>query len=362
MRTWLAAAFLLAFPATALAGYKLLANDDFVSGDTAGFQGGFVDGECWGVVYVPDSGDYPFEMMAVDALIGGTTGYAFFDIEFYELTGSDLNNASSLGSSYLALTGSNHSFNRVDLTDHKLGVSLPTVSSGNVAVAMCLSGHSGYPAIARDVGLAHADRNYILAHGMWWQSNLLGLTGDWIQRLCIETDNYSGDECDVDADSDTDSDTDADSDADADADSDADTDTAWDSDVVPGDVSLLSITPDEMSLGEAIGVVLLGAGFESGMDARIGGISLTGIDVLNTETLQARTPTSLPAGVHDVEVSLDNGDNAYLAGGFTVSDDDTGVGKPEGGCLGCSSTGGAALGLGWLALGLSVARRRRRQI
>jgi hypothetical protein len=354
MRSWLTALALLLLPGTALAGYKLLINDDFESGDHAAMQGGFVDGECWGVVYVPDPGDYPFDMIHVDALIGGTTAHAMFGIEFYSLSGTNLNNASRIDSSAIALSGSNNSMQRVDLTNPDLEVTLPTVESGNVAVGICLDGHDGYPAIARDVGgMQHADRNYIYlpGHNSWWQSNLFGLSGDWIQRLCIETDNFSGDECDVDADSDADSDTD--SDADADADTDADTDTAWDSSEPMGDLGLDSITPAEMSLGEPIDVVLLGYGFEEGMDARIGGISLTGIAVLNDETLQGRTPSSLPAGSHDVEVVLDGGDNAYLPGAFTVV---------EGGCSGCSSQG-ATSGLAWAGLGMlgvmMVGMRRR---
>ena len=343
MRSWLTALALLMLPSTALAGYKLLINDDFESGDHAAMQGGFVQGECWGVVYVPSPGDYPFDMIHVDALIGGTTAHAMFGIEFYELSGTNMNNGNRLDSSAIALSGSNNSMQRVYLDDADLEMSLPTIESGNIAVAMCLEAHDGYPAIARDVGgMQNADRNYIYlpGHNSWWQSNLFGLSGDWIQRLCIETDSVSGDECDVDADSDADSDTDTDSDADADS----DTDTAWDTNVDPGDLSLISITPVEMNLAEPIEVFLQGTGFGGGMDARIGGISITGLEVINGETLKGRTPSSLPAGTHDVEVVLD-ADNAYLPAAFTV------IGDEEGGCSGCASQG-ATSGLAWAGLGL----------
>jgi MYXO-CTERM domain-containing protein len=360
MKSWFPLLALLAFPSSAIAGYKLLKNDGFESGMHAAFQGGFGDGECWGVVYVPDPGDYPFEWVAVDALIGGSSMHAMFDIAFYELNSSNLANATRIDDSAIYLTGSSSSYQRIDLQDAKLEVTLPTVESGNVAVAMCLEGHSGYPAIARDTdGMAHANRNYIFAHGAWYQSSMFLLTGDWIQRLCIETDNVVGDECDVDADSDADTDTDTDADADSDADSDADTDTAWDSVAVPDELGLLSITPAQMNVGEPVDVVLLGSGFEDGMDARIGGLDLTGLTVVNTETLQGRTPSSLTAGSHDVEVALDNGDNAYLAGAFTVLEEGE---EPAEGCAGCSSRGGAS-GLGLWGLGLlgllAVGGRRR---
>ncbi len=349
---------LLGLPGPAIAGYKLLQNDGFTNHSTVAVQKGFIDGECWGVTYVPDPGDYPFEWVHVDAIIGGTTGHAMFDIRFYELSDTNISGATTIDSSAIYLNGSNTAFQRIDLDDPKLEVSLPTVESGNVAVAMCLNGHDGVPAIARDTdGMAHANRNYLYASGMWLQSNLYGLTGDWIQRLCIETDNVSGDECDVtegDTDADADADTDTDTDADADTDTDTDTDTA-DTYVPVGDLTLDSIVPAEMDYGVPIDVVLLGTGFESGIDARIGGISLTGITVEGEGTLSGRTPSSLPEGTHDVEVVLD-GDNAYLPAAFSV------LGEEEGGCTGCASGGIPAglglLGAGLFSLGMAVSRRR----
>jgi uncharacterized protein (TIGR03382 family) len=277
------------------------------------------------------------------------------------MSSTNMNNATRIDSSAVAMTGSSSSFNRIDLQSVDLEVTLPTVESGNIAIGLCLNSFSGYPAIARDVGgMDHANRNYIYlpGHGAWYQSNLFGLTGDWIQRLCIETDNFSGDECDSDTDADSDTDTDADSDADADADSDADTDTYWEDTTVPAELELYSITPDEMNLGEPIDVMLLGMGFDDGMDARIGGISITALSVVTGEQAEGRTPSSLPEGVHDVEVVLDDGDNAYLPSAFEV----IGEVEPEEGCLGCSAGGTrgslAWLGLGALGLALVVTRRR----
>ena len=357
MRSWLIAFSLLLIPGSSFAGYKLLINDDFETGDHAAFQGGFVAGECWGAVYEPDPGDYPFDMVHVDALIGGSSAHSLYNIDFYALNGTNLNQSDYIDGSYLAITGSNSAFQRIDLRDAKLEVTLPAVESGNIAVAMCLDSHDGYPAIARDVGgMSDAALNYIFlpSHNSWWQSNLFGVTGDWIQRLCIETDSVSGDECDADTDADSDSDTDADSDSDAD--SDADTDTAWGTGDPIADLSLISITPAKMNMGEPIDVVLLGSGFDDGMDARIGGISITGLQVINPETLQGRTPSSLPQGTHDVEVVVD-ADNAYLAAAFEVMGEE----ELDDGCSGCSSSqprGAAWLGLGLLGM-MAMGWRRR---
>jgi hypothetical protein len=358
MKPWFPLLALL-LPSSAMAGYKLLINDDFESGDHAAMQGGFVAGECWGVVFEPDAGDYPFDWVFTDGLIGGSSAQVTYELDFYGLAGTNMGQSSLIDSSYIYLTGSNSSFNRIDLTDPKLEVTLPPVEQGNVAISMCLDTHSGYPAIARDVGgLDHRGRNYIWSSGVWLQSYLYGLTGDWIQRLCIETDSVSGDECDVDADTDADSDTDSDSDADADSDADTDADTDWDSHDPIAELSLVSVTPAEADQGDPVDVVLLGTGFEDGLDARIGGVSLTGIDVVNEETIQGRTPSSLPVGVHDVEVVLGT-DNAYLSEAFTVRGGDTGDADTKG----CSSAGGvqplAWLGLGFAALGMAWSRRRR---
>lgn len=306
--------------------------DDSGNPSEVGFQMGFVDGECWAVVYTPEPEHYPFTFKYVDALIGNR-GVGDFVVNFYTLSGTEMSTATYLGGEMAEITGSDDSMNRLTVDELELG--LPSVTEGNVAVSYCFSGHSGTPAIARDTdGMDYANQNWIYASdGRWYKSQMFGLTGDWIQRLAIETDG--------------DADTDADSDSDTDTDSDADTDSGIDASLTLG-----SITPTSADVGEAVDVVLIGTGFLDGAQARIGGISLTGTTVVNDETIQGRTPTSLPAGTHDVEVVNPDGDNAYLAAAFTVEDG-------KGGC----ATGSAAdLGLVGLlvSFGLTLKRKRDR--
>ncbi|MCB9744607.1 MAG: IPT/TIG domain-containing protein [Alphaproteobacteria bacterium] len=120
---------------------------------------------------------------------------------------------------------------------------------------------------------------------------------------------------------------------------------------VDGDFYLQSVTPNSAPQGEAVDVVILGDGFEPGTEVRIGGISLTGTDVVSAETILGRTPTALPAGLHDVEVILPDGESDYLAQAFEVT----------GGC-GCSAHdgySGRSLPLAAFALfGLLALRRR----
>jgi len=116
--------------------------------------------------------------------------------------------------------------------------------------------------------------------------------------------------------------------------------------------SLTEVVPVEMTLGDPVPVVFLGDGFAPGAEARIGGLTVSGLEVLNPETLSGDTPSALPEGAHDVEVSQD-GVNLVLPEAFTVRGPGVGV-------CGCAAAGrpgswpGVALGL----LGLWGRRRR----
>lgn len=318
---------------TSLAGDRWLYNDGFSDNSEIGFQGGFVSGECWASLYTPDSGDYPFTLTSVRVLVGGATSKQIFTVSFYNPSGQDMSGATHLGSEGVALIGNDTSWNEITISQLELGTL--EVSSGNVAVSICFEDHNGYPAIARDTdGMAFANGSWIYADAglgaSWYTSETFGLTGDWIMRLCIDSDNISTSDCGSGGDGGGDGGGD---------------DTG--SDVV-GELSLDVITPAVMAVGEALDVVLIGSGFESGAEARIGGIPLVGQDVLNSETIQGRTPTTLPEGIHDVEVVLEDGTSEVLAGGFEVTD-----GK------GCAHA--PARGLGWsglLLLPLVLLRRR----
>jgi hypothetical protein len=341
---------LLLLAAPTQAGSRWLINDDFAEGADAGVQGGFAMDECWGSVYVPDSGEYPFELTAVRMLVGGNSSQEIFSVNFYSQSGTDMNGADLIAGEGAAITGADDAFNELTIAD--LELDLPLIESGNVGVGVCLDAHDGYPAIARDAGgMDHSDRNYIYADigtgSKWHKSSTLGLTGDWIMRLCITGDNVADEGCDdIDpggGESDADADADADSDSDADGDTDAD-----------GAFTMTQVTPTSVIEGQAIDIVILGTGFASGAEARIGGIPIVGQSRLNEETLSGRTPTTLPVGVHDVEVVLDDGSSALLPGAFEVLPAES---AEKEGC-GCAS--GGVEGASGLLLGLFALLTRRR--
>lgn len=162
-----------------------LRNDGFENGGMAAFQQGFVQGECWASVYVPDPGNYPFAVTGVEMLIGGNTNMESFELAIYDVDASN-KPTTKLDSVQIGVTGAMDALNQADFQTVML--SQPVFMSGNFAIAMCLVGHSGFPAIARDAdGDITADRNWIMAENIGWvQSQLLQLSGDWIMRARIE--------------------------------------------------------------------------------------------------------------------------------------------------------------------------------
>ncbi|MCB9778645.1 MAG: hypothetical protein H6742_08800 [Alphaproteobacteria bacterium] len=368
-------AALVAAP-SAQAGSRWLQNDGFDDGDLAGFQGGFVQYECWGSIYQPTSTEYPFTVEKVRLLVGGTSSKEIFSVHFYQSDTATFSGATYLGGEGVAIVGSDSAFSDINVAELELGTI--SVDSGFLGISVCLEAHSGYPAIARDNdGMSNATRNWIYADAgtgwKWWQSNIFGLTGDWIMRACIQGAGVGPDEdCTGDGgggdggtgdggtgDGGTGDDGGADSGATGD-DGGAD---AGGTDSGPDDgtqgIELIQITPGSMNAGEAVDLVFIGTGFGPEAEARIGGISVVGLNVVNTETITGRSPTSLPAGIHDVEVVDDDG-SAVLPGAFEVLAEEAPV-EEKGGCNCATGRAPGQLALGAFIglLGIVGLRRRR---
>ena len=322
-----------------------LHNDGHQNGDMVGFQSGFWDDECWASTYVPDASYYPIELHSIDMLVYGSSpnGYYYLKVMSVDSTNKPLD---VIADTYISMQSSTTSLSRIEVaaSDWLNGFPPFEFNTGeNFAIAVCIddlddpTGESTYPQIARDTdGNNHHDRNWIYdTNGNWVQSFNYLVLGDWLMRANVLS---------AAAPSDTDTDTDSDSDVDTDADSDSDLDV----------LALDQIIPDSMSVGEPVDVVLIGAGFADEAEARIGGLGLTGLNVLNEETINGRVPSSLPVGLHDVEVINPDGESIYYAAAFEVLGEDAGE-------LPCGCASGGALGstLAWLGVVLVVAGRRR---
>lgn len=288
------------------------------------FQTGFVDGECWASVYEPSPSDYPFTPEYVTVL-AGPSGEAIFGMYLYNV---DSNNkpTSMVGGEGFALAGSENALSTLRFDEAE--VVLDPITEGNIAIVMCFDGHSSNPTIANDTnGTSQENLNWIQAGGQWATAKSFGVNGDWIMRVGW-------------GEGDADTDTDSDSDTDVDTDTDSDTDV--------GELDLYAITPASTKEGTAVDVLISGEGFVQGAQVHIGGIALTGTTVQDDGQITGRSPTALPAGVHDVDVVNPDGTSSYLAGAFTV----------EGGC-GCSSgAAGTTIGMAWL-FGVAALLRRR---
>jgi hypothetical protein len=328
---WLAATLPLLTP-TAEAGSRWLQNDVFTGEGNVGIGAGFLDGECAAALFVPDVEDYPFsfEKLLIFAY-SDTAAAATVATEFYQVEGTKMP-GTRIGEEGLQLVGSKSSLNEIAVADFEL--ELPEIEEQNVAVALCFTEDVGDTRIAYDDDAdANDDLNWIYTGGGWVDASVYPILKNWIIRVCIEGPNVRDEGCDT-------------GEGDADADGDADSDTDSDSDA-DSDLALLTITPGSATEGEAVSVVLLGQGFTDSAEARIGGIPLTGQALVNGETLTGRTPTTLPAGTHDVEVVQD-GQSAILIGAFTV----------EGGKLCATRSGSGSAVAAGLALVLGLLSRR----
>ncbi len=154
-------------------GEGLLANDGWVSGEAAVFQGGFVAGETAAVRLLPE-GPCPCPITMVRFLFGGAVGTHDVTLRIWDDTTLTEAPGAELYSTSLQLTGSDEIMQEIDI-----GVAGIEVS-GPFRVGLEFT-HAGLPSIARDDDGITPDRNFIDAAG-WAETSTFGLAGDWIIR------------------------------------------------------------------------------------------------------------------------------------------------------------------------------------
>ncbi len=178
--TLIALVLLIATLAPTLTQAEELLNDGWANGRTASFQAGFVTGEIGAVRLVPTiAGTWPLQN--VQLLFGGATTSQSVVLHIWDDSALANNPGVELYTATYQLQGADDAMNEIDLSLE--GV----VVSGPIRVGIEFT-HSGTPSIARDDdGSIDAPRNYIMTGGAWYQSNLFGLTGDWIIRANTNT-------------------------------------------------------------------------------------------------------------------------------------------------------------------------------
>jgi hypothetical protein len=155
-----------------------LANDGFVDGGNASFQGGFVSGEQAASRFVlPAAGTY--RITGVKFLFGPSALTETITIHIYSDTvGADTPGPEIFNMDYM-VTGSASAWQMADLSADNVAV------GGTFRVGIQLM-NAGDPSVARDTdGTIAQDKNFIFTSGQWVRSATLGLQGDWIIRAIV---------------------------------------------------------------------------------------------------------------------------------------------------------------------------------
>src|SRR5688572_9990965 len=156
-----------------------LQNDGFTDGAQVGFQAGFAAGEVGASRFVaPEAGR---RLNTVQLLYGGAAGTRTVTLRVWDDTAGTAAPGAELFSGDFDVTASNEAIQEFDLTANNV------IVTAQFRVGIEFQ-NGGLPSIARDDDdTITASRNYIkIDSGMWFTSQALGLTGDWIIRAVIE--------------------------------------------------------------------------------------------------------------------------------------------------------------------------------
>jgi len=152
-----------------------LKNDGWSTGQALGFQAGFVAGEIGAVRLVPTIPGAQ-TLLNIQLMFGGTLNAENIILHIWDDSAAANNPGAELFSNTYPLLGVNEFMTEIDLSTEGI------VITGAIRVGIEFT-HAGYPSIARDTdGSIDAAKNFIFTNGIWFPSNLLGLTGDWVIR------------------------------------------------------------------------------------------------------------------------------------------------------------------------------------
>lgn len=167
----------------ATASVKELRNDSFSGIGSVTCQIGFVEGESAAAKLTADPGDYPYRVEKVRMLICPALSSGFVILRLYEDNSGTVVPGPLLYEEIVQVIGSDDALNEVDLSSNGI-----IVESGSVRVALEWF-QNPPPGLAHDLDGFLPNVNFIFANppGAWYYANQLGVTGDWIIRMEIET-------------------------------------------------------------------------------------------------------------------------------------------------------------------------------
>ncbi len=180
---WIGMVLALTAAAPATAAIKELSNDSFAGSGSVTCQIGFVEGESAAVKLTADPADYPYQVKKVRMLVcpSSTSGFVILRIN-EDNTGTVLPGA-LIYEEIVQVTGADDALNELDLSLQAI-----VITSGSIRVELEWFQNSP-PGIANDLDGYVPNANYIYANppGAWFFANQLGVMGDWIIRMEIET-------------------------------------------------------------------------------------------------------------------------------------------------------------------------------
>lgn len=165
------------------AAIKELSNDGFTGSGAVSCQVGFLEGESGAVKLTADPGDYPYHIKKVRMLVCPASTSGFVILRIYEDNTGTVLPGSLIYEEIVQVTGSDDSLNEVNLSASNI-----IIPSGSVRVELEWFQNSP-PGLANDLDGFVPNVNYIYADppGAWFYSEQLGVFGDWIVRMEIET-------------------------------------------------------------------------------------------------------------------------------------------------------------------------------
>lgn len=149
-------------------------------------QSGFTSGEICASRFQTVPTDFPLRITKVYSIFGITgTGPGFFDLTIWEDDGSSLNpGAIKFYQDGYVFMGDASACQLFDLS---AGPPICFIDSSKDIRVGFTYGHSGYPGNFRDSSIHHPNQNFIYTAMGWFYASTLGVMGDWVIEIEIET-------------------------------------------------------------------------------------------------------------------------------------------------------------------------------
>lgn len=165
---------------------KELSNDGFDGLGSVTCQVGFAAGEVAAAKLTAQPGDYPYQIRKIRMFVCPASTSGFVVLRLSEDNSGTVAPGPILYEEVVSVTGSDAALNEVDLTTSNI-----IVSGGSVRVELEWF-QNGPPGVANDSDGIVPNVNYVYADlggGLyqWFFAEQLGVPGDWIVRMEIET-------------------------------------------------------------------------------------------------------------------------------------------------------------------------------